>query len=963
MGDGNRRWIIRDASGRIEGPFSTEKVLYKIGRGEFSGEESIAQYPDGKWISITQDPEFYDKLLEVISSQNQAEAEETFVFEFTKPSEGATSIPSEAKTVYSKKDSGTVTETETGTDPGTLTPTHGESEAGHTEPGATKGPELKSAPSPRKKKKKKRRPEDIELVDLRPQVIKAMLRRARAPLLVLGLGLAAVIVFWAMTSPQEQRIRLIAPQRNIPQVDQAKLKSRVQQAVTHFLRDTLDGYMRSQNDFVYITERNIKDAEVMALLCMTYLQLWPYAYQDSSDTKVIASVVQMSSAADPGGQHSSTCRVIDLITRARFQEAKGLVEAILDSRSSDSQPPILFFFLKGYLLESGGDHSAAVSYMKSSQQLWPQWVLPYVIEAQANIRMERFNEAGNILRNVLRRNPAHTVARIELGLLEYKYFNHRELGERYLNEALEQDDAPKPMLSRGWFGLAEIALARGDQKKALKYAQRSYSMNATNSAAKNLIVQLGGVQKLRSTKVKGQQLLFEGDQFFREGDCNAAQAHYKAAFEEDQKNAVAAMKAAQCLWKLSFSTEAFEWLNRAIKADPKLVEAYVLMADYQSQRYNFLAAVRILESARKENPRSHEVYRGFALIELRRGNAKGALAFGKKALQLYEHDVETLIILAQAALAMRDPKVAYNYASQATQIDVNHRQAQIVFAESLAGLQGVDVGLEYLSRLVENYPLVGEYRLAMGRMNLADERYQVAQEIFRQIIRLEEKPKEAYVELAKVLKAESQNAEALELLLKAAVIDPSDAEPLYLAGVIYLDMGKPQEASVQFKRVMTINKLFPLVQYQLGRAALMMNDPKGALNYTEEEKRANPNLADAYLLAAEAHSMMVQYSNCATEYQKAIKLRPQQAAIYVKMASCWRKAGNLDAAMSMLAVAASKESGLADIYKEQGAVYELKGDINQAIESYNQYFVLNPDAADRKQIEDRIFALQRGQSP
>jgi tetratricopeptide (TPR) repeat protein len=219
------------------------------------------------------------------------------------------------------------------------------------------------------------------------------------------------------------------------------------------------------------------------------------------------------------------------------------------------------------------------------------------------------------------------------------------------------------------------------------------------------------------------------------------------------------------------------------------------------------------------------------------------------------------------------------------------------------------------------------------------------------------------VELAKVLRAQGNMGEALDLLLKAAVLDPSDAEPLFLAGNIYLDIKKPDEAKLQFQRVLTINKNFPLVYYHLGRAALLQNDPREALAQAELEKRAMPNVADAYLLAADAHAQMQQFSNCATEYQKAIKLRPQNAATYVKNAQCYRKAGNLDAATAMLNVAATKESGLADIYKEQGAIYELKGDVAHAIEAYNQYFVLDPDAPDRTQIEDRVSALQRGQTP
>src|SRR5207248_3287387 len=100
---------IRHASGQIDGPFTTEKVLYKIGRGEFSGDESIAHYPDGKWISITQDPQFYDKLLEVISDdENMEPSEETRVLEFTRAQE------TRANTTTTPPNSD-----EEGTDPGT----------------------------------------------------------------------------------------------------------------------------------------------------------------------------------------------------------------------------------------------------------------------------------------------------------------------------------------------------------------------------------------------------------------------------------------------------------------------------------------------------------------------------------------------------------------------------------------------------------------------------------------------------------------------------------------------------------------------------------------------------------------------------------------------------------------------------------------------------------------------------
>lgn len=145
----------------------------------------------------------------------------------------------------------------------------------------------------------------------------------------------------------------------------------------------------------------------------------------------------------------------------------------------------------------------------------------------------------------------------------------------------------------------------------------------------------------------------------------------------------------------------------------------------------------------------------------------------------------------------------------------------------------------------------------------------------------------------------------------------------------------------------------------MGRAALKMSRPDLALEQAEIEKKANPNLADAYLLAAESHSALGQFNSCAGEYQKAMKLRAQGANILVKLAKCYRQGDNLDAALVMLQQASKQESGYAEIYKEMGQVLEKKGDLERAMESYNQYLILDPNAKDRSFVEERIQALSR----
>lgn len=225
---------------------------------------------------------------------------------------------------------------------------------------------------------------------------------------------------------------------------------------------------------------------------------------------------------------------------------------------------------------------------------------------------------------------------------------------------------------------------------------------------------------------------------------------------------------------------------------------------------------------------------------------------------------------------------------------------------------------------------------------------------------MDSKPKEALIQLGLSRQRQRKFDGALRAYLEAAALDPSDGEPLFRAGQLYLDAKKPVEARQQFQRVLQVNPNYPRVHYSIGRAALEMQSPQEALEQAVQEKNRNPNLADPYVLAAEAYEQLRQYNLCASEYQQAIRLRPHVADYYIRIASCNRMSGNLDAAAHMIATAKDIESGNPEVWKEQGAIFETQGNAIFAIEAYNQYLALRPNAADRSEIERRIQNLGGG---
>lgn len=952
-----KKWIVKDGEGKIFGPFSTEQVLAQIDRGYFVGGEQVAAYPGGRWVAISKAPEFYDRLLDVLAAEvrDVQETSPAIDPESTQKLDGDDVVTNFGEV------------TDPLTEPMVPVPAAGEkSTARNTSLSIAPPPTgtfLPQGPA-------------IELTDLKkiekPEKSGGLSSKLPLLLITAAVLLILAVLFMDDSAPvtQGKRIHLLAPRKGQPPIDLATAKEKYGRAIESFARDTFSSYQKAEYELVEIVEGVPQKpefaqarAEWLSALCLTYRELWPYAYQDSADLKAVTLVMQEAKRVDPGGRYGSTCEIVHLLVNGRLRDAQGLTESML---VEDGQSPPLFE-IRGDIYASLNDHQNAATYFQQARALWGAWQKPAVQEGRAKKKTLNYPAAIASFRSVLKAVPEHPIAAIELGLIEGLEFNHYDDALNLLKPALEGSErVPGWMQSAGFLGMAQIYERKGQSGKALEYAKKAYEANASNQDAKALLVKLGG--SVEKAEVDGSERAYLGDQLMRAGDFFAAQAEFKAAFEANPKNGVAAMKAGKCLWALNQSVEAIEWMRKAIAADPSLVSAYVLLADYYAQRYDYLSAMQVLQKIQRLQPQHYEVYRGYATVSLRRKDFKSAITFGQKALKIYDTDLETILIMAKAHLGLREFQEALRYSARATELDYSSVEAQSVYAKAEAGARGVDSGAAYVQALINRYVVTKnqqipqaaiDLRVTLGDIYMQDERFRQAEEAYRQAISLDANNKPAMVGLASALQAQNFAPQALEMYLKAAILDPSDADPIYRSGQLYLEVGKLNEALRQFERVLKINPRYPLGHVALGRVFLRQGDSKRALEQAMKEKENNPDLGDAYLLSAEAYFMQKQYTNCATEYQKASQ-RIQTATVLVRMARCLRLSGSVDAAQSMIRRAQSIESGNPDLYKEQGAIFHMKGMADEAIAAYDTYLKLVPAGADRLEVENRIRRIQSG---
>lgn len=931
------KWIVKDKHGKVRGPYSNEEVIEKIRKGFFLGEEKIAKYPDGKWTSITQDEAFYSALINILdhdlndeiledekSSQEQSTNKK--ISEFSSSSSQATNVPigegSEKLSLEPIKSK-----------------VHIEQQV-----------DLKEELLINEQKTKESFIENKNFGS--SKFIKFFIF-----FLILVAGY--VIFFNDPPKANDSFVRLMYPRYKNKRITKKSYLKSFQQAKLHFNNDTINDYIQGQNILVGLAETNIYQAEALEHLCMIYKELWPYTNQSSEDLKSVKVVLNMVESKSPSTKAARTCRTINYFIEGQFKKAAEVLEVIINSEPQD----VFSSQIMGELLMNRGDNATAAFYFTKLRELSDikkSWLKPIVFEATVKRKLKNFNEAAILYRTVLSKNKNHMVARMELGILEFEAYQHLEKARELILYTIKSKAfIPKVLRAEGLFALAKIYEKQGDNRKALNFAEEAFSLDSTNNNVREFIVQLGGASEIEDIVVDSQNMFYLGEQYMKAGNFFAAQAEFRAAFEGNQNFGMAALRAAQCMWSLSQSQNAISWLTKAIQAEPDLLMSYILLADYYSQRYDYFNAVKVLQKAQKIRESSNEVLRGYALIEFRRRNFKTAVDYAKKALKLYEVDVETLILLAKSHAQLNEYNEAYVYINRATELDSMNPAVQSYYALIAASTQGAQYAIDYLNFRIQQFPENREFKHSLAQIYINEDRYEDARSLLADLVGQNKKDKTAIMLLGNVYKKTMRLDDALEMYFVSATLDPTDAEPLFLAGQIYLEANKPKAARTQFDRVISVNPKFPMAYYYAGKSAIEGKDFDAALAYAKKEMEQNPGLAEPYLLAADAHFNLSQYSACAEEYQSAVSRNREDPNIFIKLARCYRLSGALESAEAMLNKAEKLESGNPEVYKELGELYTTQGVNNRAVEAFELYLSLTPEAYDKKVIRSKIESLAR----
>ena len=297
-------WIVKTTAGQTKGPYTTEALLKLIGEGVFSGSEMVSRYPGGQWTLLSQETQFYDKLLEALESSvdpvpNGAANEnaETIVGpvpeHLKNPTGNQRSILERIDTTAGSKNQNVSVGKSIG--------------APQPAPGPRAGPSI------------------IELKNIQQVQKKELVKNAKVPLILVAVALLLVVyVLLPDSADSGEKISLIAPKKGGAAMSDQHAKEKYVAAVAAIEADTIESYLTAQNHLVAIVEGVPNNLEVRGLLCVVYKELWPFSKQDANDIRAISGVTQSTRALNAVGLFGSICEVGNLWSLQRGSRCRGI---------------------------------------------------------------------------------------------------------------------------------------------------------------------------------------------------------------------------------------------------------------------------------------------------------------------------------------------------------------------------------------------------------------------------------------------------------------------------------------------------------------------------------------------------------------------------------------------------------------------------------------------------------------
>jgi tetratricopeptide (TPR) repeat protein len=275
-----------------------------------------------------------------------------------------------------------------------------------------------------------------------------------------------------------------------------------------------------------------------------------------------------------------------------------------------------------------------------------------------------------------------------------------------------------------------------------------------------------------------------------------------------------------------------------------------------------------------DNPNSAELYDKRANIYISLKQLNEAVNDAKRAIKLDSTKADFYMTLVDAYYTQNNTRLAKELLEIIQKkfpenVDALLKLAEIYYIvkQYQKGIDYVNKALKINERLAKAYYLKGSIYRESGDTARAVSSLETA-------IEQDTKFENAYIDIA-LMYAARKNPIALEYYNNALKINPYNDNTIYARAKLLQDIGKIDEAIIEYKSILTKNKNCENCYYNLGAIYLeIKKDNKIALENFTNAIALNPNSAQAYFARGYTYSKLKDKASAKADYNMCLKIQP-----------------------------------------------------------------------------------------
>ncbi|HLQ51210.1 MAG TPA: tetratricopeptide repeat protein [Terriglobales bacterium] len=432
---------------------------------------------------------------------------------------------------------------------------------------------------------------------------------------------------------------------------------------------------------------------------------------------------------------------------------------------------------------------------------------------------------------------------------------------------------------------------------------QTYSRAGNIDEAKSLLNQV-----LKAHPDRIEDLLMLGELYIRTDEIQQG-LNLLWRGEAKKPSAHTELLMATAYMRLKQMPKAKELLDRARKRDPKNVEIFRAVANFQRQDRDYAGSIATLKSA----PRmTAEIMGDLGYTYELAGDNKEAAVYYTRAANAERNNINMQLNAAQLEIALADFDKGNLYLQRAASIDENHYRLHALRG-SLARLQNrtQDAIREYnfaLAHLPQGTPPEGELYPVLLRLNLAelykdiddeaDAKQQIAiAENAMKSIHAEGPAQAEFLRVRASLEMAFGDTAAAEADLKQAMsVDPNSINvPLEYATLLW-KTNRKDEARKMYAGVLNREPKNRYALEGMGYLARDAGDNKSAEEYFNRLAEAYPNDYVAHLALGDLFTATRDFARANAAYENAYKHAPQNAVVVANATNAAIEARKFDLA-------------------------------------------------------------------